>query len=55
LSGLRDVRILDLQKTKITDAGLKHVLALNGLKSLRVGGTEVTKDGLEELKSKFRI
>jgi Leucine-rich repeat (LRR) protein len=37
-------------RTKITDAGLKHLRTLTKLKTLNLSGTEVTDAGLTELR-----
>ena len=41
---------VDLQNTKVTDAGLKHLEGLTKLRDINLGGTKVTDAGLEHLK-----
>ena len=40
---------LDLDNTKITDAGLKELKGLGTLRTLRIGNTKVTDQGVTEL------
>lgn len=42
---------LDLSRTKISDAGLVHLKGLTSLTYLNLSATEVTKEGVEELKA----
>jgi hypothetical protein len=41
---------LNLVRTKVTDAGLKELAALKGLKVLDLSSTKVTDAGLKELR-----
>ncbi len=41
---------VDLQRTKVTDAGLEHLEGLDQLQSLNLHNTKVTDAGLEQLK-----
>lgn len=47
LASLQD---LDLSRTKITDAGVPHLLALVNLKRLNLSGTKVTRISIETLR-----
>lgn len=51
LSELRQLESLDLQRTRVTDAGLFHLRNLSKLKTLRLGGygTEVKDKGIRYL------
>jgi len=40
------LQTLDLTKTRVTDAGLKELLALKELKMLYMGGAKVTASGV---------
>jgi hypothetical protein len=40
---------LDLQDTKITDAGLEYLRVLSKLRSLDVEGTKATRKGVQKL------
>ena len=43
------LKVLSLQGTKVTDAGLKHLTALTGLETLNLGKTQVTPGGVAQL------
>ena len=43
---LRSLRILSVDATPITDAGLKHLAALEDLERLYINDTSVTRAGL---------
>src|SRR5262245_13582471 len=45
----KDMRELDLRRSRVTDAGLKHLAALTNLKVLSLWYTQVTDVGLKEL------
>ena len=47
---LASVRVLDLQDSELTDAGLEVIGTLTGLTSLNLSGTKVTAQGLTQLK-----
>ena len=47
---LGDLRIVDLEETNVTDAGLKHFINMVWLEELRISGGRVTPDGLNELR-----
>lgn len=47
---LPDLEQLSLRNTPITDAGLKHMKGLTGLKELNIGGTRLTELGVRELR-----
>ena len=49
LAGLRSLEYLDLDRTRITDAGLPHLARLLNLRQLRLVRTRVTDAGLEHL------
>ena len=46
---MKDLEILDLSYTNVTDEALKHVAKLPKLKQLSVYGTKITGDGLKHL------
>jgi uncharacterized membrane protein YtjA (UPF0391 family) len=46
---LRNLKVLDLSKTKITDAGIKKLLPLQNLKWLLLAETSISDAGLEQL------
>jgi hypothetical protein len=41
---------LNLARTQITDAGLRHLKGLTGLWSLYLSGTQVTDAGVQQLR-----
>lgn len=49
LAGLQSITELNLEGTKITDAGLKHLTQFPNLNSLNLSGTGVTDAGIKEL------
>jgi hypothetical protein len=49
LSALKELRHLRLDRTRITDAGLVHLVRLEGLESLDLAHTQVTDEGLKTL------
>jgi hypothetical protein len=49
LKGLRRLRELNLDDTKITDAGLAHLKELTKLRCLSICGTEVSDAGVRDL------
>ena len=49
LTGLKQLRVLKLHRTKVTDAGLKVVAEFGHLEALFLGATKVTDKGLNEL------
>jgi len=55
LRGLPNLRHLNLEKTSVTDAGMKEVGRCTGLISLYVSWTGVTDAGLAELKNLKRL
>jgi internalin A len=50
LNELKQLQLLDLAGTRITDAGLKELHTLTNLKTLNLSRTRVTDEGLRELK-----
>ena len=50
LKGLTNLQHLNLDGTKITDAGLPHLKGLTSLKELRLLDTGVTGTAVEELR-----
>jgi hypothetical protein len=46
---------LSLQKTAISDAGLKELAGLKNLSELYLQGTRVTPEGVEQLKTRTSI
>lgn len=50
---LKHVHKLVLEFVPITDAGLKHVLALDLLENVELKQTKITKEGITKLKEKF--
>jgi len=52
LSGLTSLVYLDLDRTAITDAGLKHLEGLRSLETLSVEATGVTAEGIAALRKK---
>ena len=58
LGKIASLTTLELAKTKVTDAGLKHLAGLKGLSHLTIEGSEVTKAAvasLESTKPQFRV
>lgn len=51
LSGLPDIRVLDLSRTKITDHAIAHLASLRKLESLALDGTLIEGPGLVHLQS----
>ncbi len=51
LRGLKNLEVLNMRYTNITDDGLSNLSGLNNLKELRVSGTQVHGPGLIHLKS----
>jgi len=50
LSNMKDLKILDLSRTKITDEGLKHLVVLEGVNHLLLCDcTQLTEAGLMEV------
>ncbi|MFP4026298.1 MAG: hypothetical protein ACLFWL_00715 [Candidatus Brocadiia bacterium] len=49
LTGLKNLRVLDLDWTNITDAGLAHLKGMKNLEELHVPVT-ITPEGVRELK-----
>ena len=49
LAGLRDVRVLCLADTNISDAGLREIAKHKNLVFLNLNDTSITDDGLESL------
>ena len=49
-SRLSEVRMLNLDHTPVTDAGLAHLKGLTRLQTLGLGNTQVTDAGLAHLK-----
>ena len=47
---LSQLRRLDLENTKVTDAGLEHLKGLNQLHALSLYGTRVTEAGANKLR-----
>ncbi len=45
---MKGLRLLNLLGTKVTDAGLKVLSALNRLQTVDVRGTEVAEGGVQE-------
>lgn len=52
---LKDLALLDLQKTAITSAGMAHLAGLQSLKTLHVHGTQVGDEGLAHLAGLTRL
>ena len=50
LKGLSNLEVLDLESTKVTDAGLEHLKGLSKLEELYLDGTKVTDAGVQRLK-----
>ena len=48
--GVLGQEVLDLENTKVTDAGLEHLKGLSKLVGLRLEGTKVTDAGVQRLK-----
>ena len=49
LKGLTKLEYLDLNGTKVTDAGLVHLEGLTKLEELHLVGTKVTDAGVKQL------
>ena len=49
LEGLLHLRMLDLNRTEVSDAGLAHIRGLTRLRRLDLGGTNVGDAGLQHL------
>jgi hypothetical protein len=47
---MRNLRYIQLDNTRITDAGLMRLEELKGLDSLSLGDTQITNDGIIKLK-----
>ena len=47
---MKSLRTLNLEHTKVTDAGLKELAGMKSLRSLDLSCTAVTASGLKELK-----
>ena len=45
------LRVLELHRTRVTDAGLEHLAGLKNLAQLTLGGTAVTDKGVATLKA----
>lgn len=50
LKELPDLKVLSLNNTQVSDAGLKHLKRLTNLKILWLDNTQITDSGLEHLK-----
>ncbi|HZZ80623.1 MAG TPA: hypothetical protein VFE62_19120 [Gemmataceae bacterium] len=46
---MTQLRVLDLRRTKISDAGIVSLAKLNHLEELFLGDTEITLGGIERL------
>jgi hypothetical protein len=53
LAGLKNLRVLDLSNTPVTDAGLKHLEGLEQLRWLNLCNTKVTPAGVTALQKKL--
>ena len=51
---MRSLFKLDLSGTNVTDAGLEHLLRLEGLTTLGLGRTKVTPEGVARLKARWK-
>jgi hypothetical protein len=49
LRGLPELNYLDLDGTRVTDAGLAHLVGLSNVSNLRRHGTKVTDVGVKAL------
>jgi hypothetical protein len=49
LTGLTQLKTIQLRDTQVTDAGLEHLKGLTQLQWLSLGRTEVTDEGLADL------
>ncbi len=49
ISGLRELQLLSLDDTRVTDTGLIHLKGLSSLKWLKLSRTKVTDAGIAEL------
>ncbi len=47
---LKNLKLLDLSKSKVTDGNLLHVLALPGLEDLYINETGISKEVVEALR-----
>ena len=47
---LEELEVLELQGTRITDAGLQHLAGVPSLKKLLLGRTKVSAQGVAELR-----
>jgi len=54
LKGLTQLRVLVLNGTKVTDAGLEHLKGLTQLKTLQLWNTKVTDEGVKRLQQALR-
>ena len=50
VAALGKLRNLDLRQTRVTNAGLAKLADLRELRFVNVDGTQVTRDGLEQLR-----
>jgi hypothetical protein len=55
LRGLKELQVLILFDTRITDAGLAHLEELRGLRALDLSDTAVTSDGLIHIRKLIRL
>lgn len=53
LTGLKNLQVLALHGTSITDQGLEKLKTLPNLKRVSLGQTKVTAAGIENLKKTF--
>lgn len=53
LESLPNLRVLQLDKTEITDKGLAHLVGLNGLECLFLHQTSVTPQGVADLQRRL--
>jgi Leucine-rich repeat (LRR) protein len=54
LSGLKNLQVLNLNATQITDAGLPHIARLTNLQQLDLGNClKVSMDGIQTLQAEL--
>ena len=53
LVGMTKLKVLDLSRTQVTDAGMKHLAGMKNLEWLSLDDTQVTAEGVAKLRKAF--